>query len=71
MKKILLSLGLLVSSLSFTQVIYVSSFDDGFRIYTELTDYDEIYDSIFVERNSPKKLTFNFNNFLAQLLLFI
>jgi len=60
MKKILLSLGLLVSSLSFTQVIDVSSFDDGFRIYTELSDYEEIYDSIFVERNSPKKLTFNY-----------
>jgi len=60
MKKILLSLGLLVSSLSFTQLIDVSSFDDGFRIYTELSDYEEIYDSIFVERNSPKKLTFNY-----------
>ena len=60
MKKLLLSLGLLVSSLSFTQVIDVSSFVDGFRIYTELTDYEEIYDSIFVERNSPKKLTFNY-----------
>ena len=60
MKKLLLSLGLLVSSLSFTQVIDVSSFVDGFRIYTELTDYEEIYDSIFVERISPKKLTFNY-----------
>ena len=60
MKKLVLSLGLLVSSLSFTQVIDVSSFDDGFRIYTELSDYEEIYDSIFVERFSPKELTFNY-----------
>ena len=40
--------------------IDVSSFNDGFRIYTELSDYEEIYDSIFVERNSPKELTFNY-----------
>lgn len=60
MRKLILSLGLLVSSLGFTQVIDISSFYDGFRIYTELTDYEEIYDSIFVEKVSPKELTFNY-----------
>ena len=60
MRKLILSLGLLVSSLGFTQVIDVTSFNDGFGTHTELTDYDEIYDSIFVEKMSPKKLTFNY-----------
>lgn len=53
MRKLILSLGLLVSSLSFTQVIEIGYCTDMMVDHAYTLDYEELYQSQFHQRKTP------------------